>query len=150
MTNFAYLSRPFFTHMFETNLQKLIMLGVSQLRGTTIFRNNVGMGWIGRSKRISTPTTLKLSPGDVVIQSGRPLHAGLCEGSSDLVGWTEKTITPEMVGKKVAVFTAIEVKTDSGRASAAQLNFVSRVRQAGGIAGIARNPEEARNLIENL
>lgn len=108
------------------------------------------MGWIGRSKKISTPTTTKLLPGDVVIQNGRPLHAGLCEGSSDLIGWTEKIITPEMVGKKVAVFTAIEVKTDSGRASAAQLNFVSRVRQAGGIAGIARSPEEARNLIENL
>lgn len=136
--------------MFETNLQKLIMLGVSQLRTTIVFRNNVGMGWIGKSKRITTPTNAKLMPGDVVIQNGRPLHAGLCEGSSDVIGWTEKTITPDMVGKKVAVFTALEVKTESGRASSAQLNFISRVRQAGGIAGIARSPEEARNLIENL
>ena len=53
--------------MIEQNLQKLIMVGVSQLRTTTIFRNNVGMGWIGKSKRISTPTTVKLMPGDVII-----------------------------------------------------------------------------------
>lgn len=136
--------------MFETNLQKLIMLGVSKIGTTTIFRNNVGMGWIGKSKRISQPTNVKLMPGDVLIQNGRPLHAGLCEGSSDLIGWTERTVTPEMVGKKVAIFTAVEVKTDAGRVSTHQLNFISRVRQAGGIAGIARNPEEARNLIENL
>lgn len=136
--------------MFETNLQKLIMLGVSKLGTTTIFRNNVGMGWIGKSKRISQPTNVKLMPGDILIQNGRPLHAGLCEGSSDLVGWTERTVTPEMVGKKVAIFTAVEVKTDAGRVSAQQMNFISRVRQAGGIAGIARSPEEARNLIENL
>jgi len=30
--------------------------------------------------------------------------------SSDLVGWTSVVITPEMVGKTVAIFTAIEVK----------------------------------------
>lgn len=135
--------------MFETNLQKLIMLGVSKIGTTTIFRNNVGMGWIGRSRRISQAQTVRLEPGDVIIQNGRPLHAGLCEGSSDLIGWTETTVTPDMVGKKVAIFTAIEVKTDAGRVSASQMNFISRIRQAGGKAGIARSPEEARKLIEN-
>ena len=135
--------------MREQNLQSLIMMAVSGLRTTTIFRNNVGMGWIGRAKRIASPTTVKLMPGDIVIQNGRPLHAGLCEGSSDLVGWTETTITHDMVGKKVAIFTAIEVKTDAGRVSASQMNFISRIRQAGGIAGIARSPEEARKLIAN-
>ena len=135
--------------MIEQNLQKLIMVGVSQLRTTTIFRNNVGMGWIGKSKRISTPTTVKLMPGDVIIQNARPLHAGLCEGSSDLIGWTKRTITADMVGKEVAIFTAVEVKNDSGRASAPQLNFIQRIREAGGIAGIARNPIEAQNLIKD-
>lgn len=108
------------------------------------------MGWIGRSRRISKPEIVQLKPGDIIIQDGRPLHAGLCEGSSDLIGWTERTVTPEMVGKKVAIFTAVEVKTINGRATAEQLNFISRVRQAGGIAGIARNPKEAQNLIENM
>lgn len=134
--------------MIEQNLQKLIMIGVSQLLTTKIFRNNVGMGWIGKSKRINTPTTVKLMPGDVIIQNARPLHAGLCEGSSDLIGWTERTITPDMIGKKVAIFTAVEVKTITGKTSAPQLNFIQRIRDGGGIAGIARTPEEAQNLIK--
>lgn len=136
--------------MFENNLQKTIMLAIGKLRTTTIFRNNVGMGWIGKSRRISAPVTVKLMPGDVVIQNARPLHAGLCEGSSDLIGWTTREVTPDMVGKKVAIFTAVEIKTESGRASAEQLNFIARVRECGGIAGIARNPGEAQNLIENM
>lgn len=137
-----------FCAMKESNLTKLIMLGVSA--SATVFRNNVGMGWIGRSRRVSAPTVVKLNPGDVVIQDARPLHAGLCEGSSDVIGWTTREITPDMVGKKVAIFTAIEVKNPSGRASAEQLRFIERVRECGGIAGIARTPDEARNLIENL
>ena len=136
--------------MVEGNLQKLIMLGVSKLRSTVVFRNNVGMGWTGKSRRISSPVTVKLMPGDVVIQQARPLHSGLCEGSSDLIGWTTREVTPDMVGKKVAIFTAVEVKTPSGKASAQQLNFIARVRECGGIAGIARSPEEAQNLIENM
>ena len=136
--------------MLESNIQKLIMLAVSKLGTTTVFRNNVGMGWTGKSRRISSPVTVKLMPGDVVIQQARPLHSGLCEGSSDLIGWTTREITPEMVGKKVAVFTAVEIKTQSGKVSAQQLNFINRLRECGGIAGIARSPEEAQNLIENM
>lgn len=136
--------------MLESNISKLIMLAVSQLGSTVSFRNNVGMGWTGKSKRIASSITVKLNPGDVIIQNARPLHSGLCEGSSDLIGWTTREITPDMVGKKVAVFTAVEIKTLTGRASPEQLNFIERVRQAGGIAGIARSPKEAQNLIQNM
>jgi hypothetical protein len=128
--------------MNETNLTKTIMLAVSMLRGTVTFRNNTGMGWTGDSVR--------RPDGSVIIREARPLHAGLCKGSSDLIGWTERVITPDMVGKRVAVFTAVEIKTARGRATVEQLNFIERVRQAGGIAGIARSPEDAQNLIENL
>ncbi len=89
-------------------------------------------------------------PGDVVIQNARPLHSGLCQGSSDLIGWTTREVTPDMVGKTVAIFTAVEIKTESGKASAEQLNFIGQVRKCGGIAGIARSPYEAQNLIENM
>jgi hypothetical protein len=133
--------------MNETNITRYIMLAVSRLKNSVVFRNNVGMGWVGNSKRITRPITVTLQPGDVVISNARPLQAGLCEGSSDLIGWTAKQVTPEMVGKTVAVFTAIEVKKGSGRATAAQLNFISRVRQAGGIAGLARTPDEAAGMI---
>jgi hypothetical protein len=37
-------------------------------------------------------------------QHGRPVTFGLAVGSADLIGWTTRTITPDMVGQQVAVF----------------------------------------------
>lgn len=45
---------------------------------------------------------------------GQLVRYGLCPGSSDLIGFRTITITPDMVGQQVAVFTAVEVK-DRGR-----------------------------------
>ncbi|MEM7046052.1 MAG: VRR-NUC domain-containing protein [Pseudomonadota bacterium] len=77
-----------------------------------VFRNNVGVATY---------------PG------GERVRYGLCPGSSDLIGWMPVTITPEMVGKTVAVFLAVEVKGPRGRLSGAQENFLERVKKAGGI-----------------
>ena len=58
-------------------------------RGATrLFRNNVAGAWVGQSRRFSRAETVVVQPGDVLIRNARPLHAGLCEGSSDLIGWT--------------------------------------------------------------
>jgi len=65
-----------------------------------LFRANCGMGWAGKATRKGRFT---------VIQDARVLHA-MPEGFPDLVGFTVIEITPEMVGKKIAVFTAEEVK----------------------------------------
>jgi hypothetical protein len=54
-----------------------------------------------------------------------------------------------MVGKPVAVFTAIELKAGRTRTSPEQANFIEQLRRAGGIAGIAYTPEEALNIIQN-
>jgi hypothetical protein len=43
-----------------------------------------------------------------------------------------------MVGTKVAVFTAVEVKTESGKVSKEQQNFINNVNRAGGIGKITR------------
>lgn len=123
----------------ESEIQKRVMMALSK-SGCTIFRNNTAMGWAGKAQ--------KYPNGDVVIKDGYPLKAGLCLGSSDLIGFKSVTITPDMVGKTVAVFTAIEVKTPTGRPTKEQLNFIQRVQQAGGIAGIARNEHEAEYLVK--
>jgi len=126
--------------MKEANIMRMIELALGKLPHVKIFRNNTGMGWIGNAKRIN-------GSGNVLIENARPIHAGLCEGSSDLIGWTAVEITPEMVGKKVAVFTAIEVKSETGRVNPKQLNFVNFVAENGGIAGIVRTPEGALDII---
>ncbi|MDP3328753.1 VRR-NUC domain-containing protein [Parvibaculum sp.] len=133
--------------MSEHNIMRGIMIAVSK-GGARFFRNNVGMGWVGKSKRFSEPTQILVKPGDVVIRQARPLHAGLCEGSGDLIGWTPVVILAEHVGMTLPVFSSIEVKSETGSTSEEQNNFSEQVIQAGGIAGVARSDAEALALLE--
>ena len=75
-----------------------------------------------------------------------PVRYGLQPGSSDLIGWRTVTITPEMVGQQVAVFTSIEVKTPTGRIRPEQQQWLDAVQAAGGIAGVARSVEDALRI----
>jgi hypothetical protein len=81
--------------------------------------------------------------------NGRPVQFGLCKGSADLIGWTTRTITPDMVGQQVAVFTSIEVKTATGRLRPEQRQWLEVVETAGGIAGVARSVADAEALLRN-
>lgn len=119
-----------------------VMLAIGGLPSVRVFRNNVALAWVGEAKRIGE--------GRVLITNARPLHAGLIKGSSDLIGWTSREITAADVGKRVAVFTAIEAKDGSGRLDKDQRRFIDAVRAAGGIAGEARSEEEARALVDGM
>lgn len=135
--------------MAERDVQNRIWLACS--RGPTrLFRNHVGLGWQGKARQFTRSETVVVMPGDVVIRNARPLRAGLCTGSSDLVGWTSVEITPEMVGQRVAVFAGIEVKDERGRQSPEQARFIAAVREAGGIAGVARSSEDAAELLAGV
>ena len=68
-------------------------------------------------------------------------------GGSDLIGYRRVTVTPEMVGQDLAVFTAVEVKTPRGRVKAEQQQFIDHINSAGGIAGIARSVDEAKSIL---
>jgi hypothetical protein len=80
-------------------------------------------------------------------QHGRPVSFGLCKGSADLIGYRTITITPEMVGQQVAVFTSIEVKRPTGRMRPEQQQWLDTVQAAGGIAGVARSVEDALRIV---
>ena len=126
--------------MKETNVQRSIMMAVSKL-GTRIFRNNVGTAWNGKN--------YATKDGKRVIENAQLIRFGLCKGSSDLIGYTSKTITPDMIGQKVAVFTAIEVKKKGGKQSPEQINFIKRLNDAGGFGGFAYSEAEAAAIIQN-
>lgn len=102
-------------------LVRRIQLAASEL-GARLFRNNVGV---------------------FRTFDGRVVKAGLCNGSSDLIGFTPVTIN----GKTLAVFTAVEVKTSTGRLSKQQSAFLAAVKQSGGIAIEARSVEDVINSI---
>jgi hypothetical protein len=59
-----------------------------------------------------------------------------------LIGWTSTEITADMIGKKIAIFTALEVKTETGKISDDQKIFLENVKNSGGIAKICRKLED--------
>lgn len=132
--------------MIEQDIMHRIMIAVSKA-GARVFRNNVGLGWIGKSQMYRAPATVRVNPGDVVIRNARPLHAGLCKGSSDLIGITPVIVRAEHVGTKIGVFTGLEVKTQTGRSTGDQSNFAEQIKGLGGIAGVVRDDNDALTLI---
>ena len=87
--------------------------------------------------------------GTTFLRNARPIRFGLAIGSSDAIGWHTKIITPEMVGKNIAIFTAIETKTRTGRTSLEQNNFLLTVKEAGGISGVVKSLDDLDSLIDS-
>lgn len=116
--------------MTEQQIQQRIRLACAGPdSGVRLWRNNVGRL---RDER------------------GRPVTFGLCPGSADLVGYRTITVTPDMVGQRLAVFCAVEVKAATGRPTPAQLAWLEHVRAAGGRAGIARSEADAAAILSGL
>lgn len=134
----------------EGTVQRKIWLAMVMCR---LFRLNTGRAWLSN---LGPNGVQKLSDGSVLIKAARSIAIGFgspsgdpVEGASDLNGWTTIVITPEMVGEKVAVFTAIETKaTKGGKKRAGQVNFCDQVTAAGGIAGFANSEESAIGIVE--
>lgn len=102
-----------------------IMLSLAGM--ATIFRNNVG------ARELKDGSYLRYGVGG--------------KGGSDLLGWKTITVAKNMVGMKLAVFVAIEVKDGTGRLTPEQEHFIRVVGEAGGLAGVARSPEDAMDII---
>ncbi len=113
----------------ETDLQQRIRLALGTRPDVRLYRNQVGS--------LPDPRT------------GRLVAFGLARGSADLIGWRTVVVTPEMVGKRIAVFTSIEVKTPTGRIAPAQQNWLHAVRIAGGCAGVARSVSDSLRIVES-
>lgn len=130
----------------EADIGRLAQIEASK-RKARIFRNNVGTAWQGIPVRPSSPTNLTVMPGDILLRKSRIVHFGLSEGSGDYIGWKSVIITQDMVGKKFARFSSAEMKTERGSLSQEQLNWMTAIEFAGGIAGVVRNPiEDIRKL----
>lgn len=130
----------------DTSFLNRIMLACS--RGPVrLFRNSVGLGWVGKPIRVQRPEMVLMTPGDVLIKKARPLHAGLIKGSGDLIGFVSREVKPEHVGQTWAVFASVEGKEGAGRSDYDQLNWSAQVREAGGIAGEVRSVEDATRLL---
>ena len=112
----------------ETKIQQEIRLALGQRSDLRLFRNETG--------KLPDPRT------------GRWVQFGLAKGSSDLIGFKTIKITPEMIGQDLAVFTSIEVKTNTGQLSKNQHNWLQAVKKAGGITGVARTVRDALEILK--
>ena len=68
----------------------------------------------------------------------------------DLCGYRSIVIPQEMVGKRIAQFAFIEVKTPTGRVKPEQLDFQRQFLADGAVGGICRNVEEALILLQGV
>lgn len=127
----------------EHSIQNAIRLALSEA-GILNFRVNVGTGWTG--SRVSR-TTLRGQPV-AIIENPRPFSTGLPEGFSDILAAVQVEITPDMIGKTLAVFAVVEVKSSTGRATAQQKKFIETISNAGGLAGIARSADDAMKIVK--
>jgi hypothetical protein len=113
--------------MSESSIQREIRVRLSQLR-KPFFRYQVG-------------TFLSLQ--------GAMVHIGE-KGVSDLIGMTPYVVQPEDVGRTIAVFTALEIKTAKGRLREEQAPFLRMVNSHGGLGAIVRSAEDAEAVTTEM
>lgn len=131
--------------MKESAVDSHIILDCARL-GDYLWRNNTG------AANMVNPDTGKTS----FVRFGLANESAQMNKiikSSDRIGITTITITPDMVGQRIGVFTAIETKPSdwvfrhSDKRAVAQAAFHDIVLNAGGFAGFARNVEEYRKIV---
>ena len=112
----------------ETKIQQEIRLALGQRSDLRLFRNETG--------KLPDPRT------------GRWVQFGLAKGSSDLIGFKTVKITSEMIGQEIAQFVSLEIKTERGKLSTMQQNWLQKVKSSGGIVGVARTVKDALNILK--
>lgn len=124
--------------MSESDLQANILLQLS--RGDTrLIRVNAGHAWAGK--------VVQRDNCQIILSPYHPVHLAP-EGTADLLGPQSVEITAGMVGTRVAVFSALELKYGRRQPTSEQLAFLDVIRRLGGRAGVARSVEEARAILE--
>lgn len=116
----------------EAAAQQLVRLEASR-QGRRLWRNNNGA---------------------CLDQSGRMIRYGICNDSkrvnekfksSDLIGITPVTVTPEYVGRTLGVFTSVEIKAPgwtyrNTSRERAQMNWLQLVAGLGGLGAFVTGP----------
>ncbi len=127
----------------ETEIMGTIRRAMNSLKHVRLFRVNSGVAYQG--------TLVKDASGRVVrIDNPHRITFVPIPGAADLWGWVTTEITPEMVGRKIAVFFAPEVKTSTGKLTKQQQTFADVVSRAGGISGVVRSVDDAMKLITDF
>jgi hypothetical protein len=127
----------------ENRLKEQIKQGLSATKtkpsrwpGLRLFSNPRGTAWHS-SDNFKIPISYGLAPGNKDL------------ASSDFIGWRTMTITPNMVGHKIAQFVSVEAKAPGKKAAEAQLNWLSLVQKSGGLIGLVQSVEQIDQMVES-
>lgn len=101
-----------------------------------LYRINAGKTWIASPK--DTSIVKSINGGLTVHMRNARRFNGAPKGWPDLAGFESVTITPDMVGKKIAVFVGEEVKV-TGTLNLAQKAFRDVLVKLGGIFRVIRS-----------
>jgi len=124
----------------ESEIQQLLQIEAA-LHGTILMRNNSG------ALKDATGRTVRYGLGNISSKHNDSIK------SSDLIGITSVVVSPDMVGRMIGIFTAIEVKAEGWKPSLtdkreiAQRNFITWVQSRGGIAGFASDLDSLKSLL---
>lgn len=130
----------------EAKAKEQVLLRANQW-GCRLYKNNSGVAYTANDRPVffGLGNEGKKSDGDI--------------RTPDDVGWTRVTITPEMVGKQVAVFTAIDSKKAGFTVKSVynpktreygQNKFFEIVKKAGGIAGFASCASQVDDILNEF
>lgn len=111
----------------ETPLINRILVAHGARPDVRLWRNVTAYAWVGKK--------IGYFGKRVVLDPCQPIEAGLCEGSSDIIGICR--------GR----FVAMEVKTGRQQPTTKQKRFIAQVLALGGIAGVVRSVEDATALL---
>lgn len=114
--------------MTESRILSEIRLAAARLKWK-LWRNNRG------AAKTETGSYVRFGLANDSAALGRELQ------SADLVGWRVVTITPDMVGQRIAQFVSVEVKTPTGHIEPGQYRWADLVNREGGHAIFATSPD---------
>lgn len=93
--------------------------------------------------RVQSGVFRAMDDPDRIVKVGSP-------GVADTMAFVRTVITPEMVGKVVAVPLAAEIKTETGKQSKDQQAWQKSFEARGGIYRIVRKPEDMIDAVEEI
>lgn len=127
----------------ESEIQQKIQIA-ARYQGCRLMRNNSG------ALKDETGRVVRYGLGNISKVQNAEIK------SSDLIGITTIVITPDMVGKRIGVFTAIEVKKEEwnqnkklDKREEAQLNFINWIKTLGGFAGFATSIDNIKDILRH-
>lgn len=127
--------------MSESAIKKRMRLCLGRIYKTVAFNYPVGTFFAGR--------VLKTIKGVIHLLGGRVVKVGF-PGMPDVIGWHSVIITEDMVGRIIAVFVGVEIKTDTNDVSDAQAHILARLEKDGALCGVARCEADLERIMRKL